>query len=220
MADFTLSPSLLAANFADLKSTLDLLKQENITALHLDVMDGNFVPAISFGVPVIQGIRAATDMFLDAHLMVENPLKQVPQFIKAGVDGITIHIEAGTESEIINCLKLIKQANIKAGLSLKPATPVSELEKYASQTDLVLLMSVEPGAGGQSFIPESLARAKEIKKLLPHTELQIDGGINLGTLAKAQNAGATNFVAGTAILKGNISKNIQDFRDILQQGKC
>ncbi len=215
MAKYVISPSLLAANFADLKPTLDLLQEQKITHLHLDVMDGHFVPAISFGLPIIKSIKASYDFYLDAHLMVSNPLKQIPQFIKANVNGITIHVEAGKTSDIKEALQQIKAANIKAGLSLKPATDVKELLTFKDDVDLVLLMSVEPGAGGQSFMPESLQRAKEIKNLLPHVELQIDGGINKDALKEAQNSGATNFVAGTALLKGDIKKNINAFKTIL-----
>lgn len=218
MAKYVISPSLLAANFADLKQTLNLLKEQKITHLHLDVMDGHFVPAISFGLPVIQSIKESYDFYLDAHLMVSNPLKQIPQFIKANVDGITIHVEAGKTSDIKEALQQIKAAKIKAGLSLKPSTAVKELLPFKEDINLVLLMSVEPGAGGQSFMPESLERAKEIKALLPDVELQIDGGINKDTLKQVQNSGATNFVAGTALLNGDIKKNLDTFKTILEMG--
>ncbi len=217
--NYTISPSLLAANFADLKEQLTALKQAGIKHLHIDVMDGHFVPAISFGTPFVKNLKTQYDFFLDVHLMVSEPLKQIPQFIDAGADGLTLHVEAGSQEEILKALNLIKHSDLKAGISLKPATDIEALIPFKEQIDLILLMSVEPGAGGQKFMPDALTRAQKIRQLFPEVELQIDGGINNDTLKEAALSGATNFVAGTALLKGDIQKNIQRFKQILAEVK-
>lgn len=201
-----ISPSILSADFADLKN--DIKKVEPyVKWLHIDVMDGHFVPNISIGVPVVKSIRKTTNLFLDTHLMIENPQKYIEAFYLAGSDLITFHYEASLDNTG-NVLKQIKDKGIKAGLSIKPKTKVSEIKKYINDFDLILVMTVEPGFGGQEFIADCADKIREIKNISKNKDLiiQVDGGINDKTAKICSELGANSLVAGSYIYK---SKDIK-----------
>lgn len=198
-----ISPSILSADFANLER--DIKKVEKFVPwLHIDVMDGLFVPNISIGIPVVKSIRKVTNLFLDTHLMIENPIRYVDNFIEAGSDLITFHYEASRENTI-KTIEKIKEKNKKAGISIKPKTSVNEIKNYINQVDLVLIMSVEPGFGGQKFIEETLNKVDEIKKYStnPNLIIQFDGGINDKTAKQCITKGANSLVAGNYIYKAD-----------------
>jgi ribulose-phosphate 3-epimerase len=207
-----LSPSLLAANFSCLGKELKTVEEAGAQWIHLDVMDFHFVPNLTFGACVIQKLRPLTKMVFDAHLMVENPEKYVEPFRKAGADYLTFHLEAANEPQ--SMIDDIKRAGMKCGVSVKPKTDVKELTSYLDQLDLILIMSVEPGFGGQSFMAEMLKKAawlKEQKERYGYTYLiQIDGGINHETAQKAIASGVDVLVAGTAVFGAeNVEKEVK-----------
>ena len=213
-------PSLLAADFFDLSSQLKLLKEANISMLHLDVMDGVFVPSISFGMPVISSLKRFCDMFFDVHMMVENPERYIGDFFKSGADGITVHYEACKHLD--RCINSIKELGIRSGVSINPATPVSLLFNIITEADMVLIMSVNPGFGGQKFIPYSLEKIKELAKMRdernPELIIQVDGGVAAHNIAALSKAGADEFVAGSSVFKGDILNNIKTLEDELSKG--
>ncbi len=195
-----IAPSLLSADFARLEADVLAIEKAGAEVLHLDVMDGHFVPNISFGVPVIASLRKRTTMFFDAHLMIAEPKKFAEAFVKAGCDSITFHIETTDEPKAV--VDHIRGLGAKVGVSLNPTTPVSAVENILESVDLVLIMSVWPGFGGQKFIGEVLPKVQEVRKrLAPHQRLQMDGGIDRNTIAAAAQAGADIFVAGTAVFR-------------------
>ena len=197
-----ISPSLLAADFKMLGAEVDKITKAGAEMLHLDVMDGHFVPNMSFGPDVIKAIRPVSDIFFDVHLMIEKPERFVDKFIAAGADGVTIHYES-TENPA-EVLKSIKAAGKKAGLSISPDTPAEAIEELLPLADMILVMTVYPGFGGQKLIPAQLEKAAKIRKMLNDrgltaTDLQADGGIGLGNLADVLAAGINVVVAGTAV---------------------
>ena len=212
-----IAPSLLAADFFDLSSQMKLLKEGNIEVLHLDVMDGMFVPSISFGMPVISSLRKSVDFFFDVHMMVENPERYIEDFYNSGADGITIHFEAC--NHIDRCISQIKSLGLRSGISINPATPVSLLENIVSEVDMVLIMSVNPGFGGQKFIPYSLDKIKELSKMREKKNqkllIQVDGGVGVDNIKALSDAGVDEFVAGSSVFKGDILKNIKALNDAL-----
>lgn len=212
-----IAPSLLAADFFDLSSQMKLLKEGNIEVLHLDVMDGMFVPSISFGMPVISSLRKSVDFFFDVHMMVENPERYVEDFYNSGADGITIHFEAC--KHIDRTISQIKSLGLRSGISINPATPVSLLENIVSEVDMVLIMSVNPGFGGQKFIPYSLDKIRELSKMRekknPKLLIQVDGGVGEDNIKALSDAGVDEFVAGSSVFKGDILKNIKALNDAL-----
>ena len=212
-----IAPSLLAADFFDLSSQMKLLKEGNIEVLHLDVMDGMFVPSISFGMPVISSLRKSVDFFFDVHMMVENPERYIEDFYNSGADGITIHFEAC--KHIDRCISQIKSLGLRSGISINPATPVSFLENIISEVDMVLIMSVNPGFGGQKFIPYSLDKIRELSKMRekknPKLLIQVDGGVGVDNIKALSDAGVDEFVAGSSVFKGDILKNIKSLNDAL-----
>jgi ribulose-phosphate 3-epimerase len=212
-----IAPSLLAADFFDLSSQMKLLKEGNIKVLHLDVMDGMFVPSISFGMPVISSLRKSVDFFFDVHMMVENPERYIEDFYNSGADGITIHFEAC--KHIDRCISQIKSLGLRSGISINPATPVSFLENIVSEVDMVLIMSVNPGFGGQKFIPYSLDKIRELSKMRekknPKLLIQVDGGVGIDNIKALSDAGVDEFVAGSSVFKGDILKNIKALNDAL-----
>ena len=167
--------------------------------LHIDVMDGHFVPNISFAMPVIKSIRKYTDMFFDVHLMITPPEKYIDDFINAGADGVTFHIEATEKTD--KCIELIRNRGKRVGISINPNTPVSAIEKYLDKVDMVLVMSVEPGYGGQKFISECLSKITAVRKRMPRLDVMVDGGVNAETAVLAARAGANQFVAGSYLFK-------------------
>jgi ribulose-phosphate 3-epimerase len=193
-----MAPSVLSADFGRLAEQVAAIEAGGAEMLHLDVMDGHFVPNISFGVPVIKSLRKYTKCFLDAHLMISEPKRYAEAFVNAGCDHITFHIEVTNEPQAV--IEHIRGLGVSVGVSINPSTAVSVIDSILGDVDLVLVMSVWPGFGGQSFIPDVLDKVKELHtRLGPHQRLQIDGGIDDKTIGSAARAGADTFVAGTAI---------------------
>ena len=205
-----ISPSILSADFADLKT--DIKKVEPyVDWLHIDVMDGHFVPNISIGVPVVKSIRKVTNLFLDTHLMIENPIKYIDAFAEAGSDLITFHYEAAKE-DTIKTIEKIKANNKKVGISIKPKTPAQDIKEYINMVDLVLIMTVEPGFGGQKFIGECIEKVSLIKEYSknPNLIIQVDGGVNDITSKTCIKAGVNSLVAGSYVYKAeNIKTAIE-----------
>lgn len=193
-----ISPSMLSADFARLKEELDRVKQGGADWLHIDVMDGHFVPNISFGMPVIRCIRPVSDLFFDVHIMISQPQKYITDLKKSGADLVTFHVEA--EGDPAETIRMIHAEGMKAGISVKPGTPVEVLAPYLDEVELVLVMTVEPGFGGQSFMEDMMPKLTWLREhCRPGTVLQVDGGINRKTIAAAATAGANCFVAGSAV---------------------
>ena len=204
-----ISPSILSADFANLERDINLVKDAGAKWLHIDVMDGHFVPNITIGAPVVKSLRKVTDLFLDVHLMIDNPQKFIKPFAEAGSDLITFHYEAvNNPSELIS---LIQNFGIKAGISIKPNTPPEKIFPYLSSVDLVLVMTVEPGFGGQSFIQDCASKIPVIKENSPENLIiQVDGGINNVTSKICTSLGANSLVAGSYIFNSdNINQAIQ-----------
>lgn len=192
-----IAPSLLASDFSNVQATLKQLSLQGATWLHLDVMDGVFVETITFGPQFIKQLRPHTDMFLDTHLMIKNPEKHIQAFAEAGSDLITFHIEATDNPK--QCIDLIHQYGKQAGISIKPNTSVEAIQPYLNEVDLVLVMSVEPGKGGQAFLPSAIEKLQALQGGSYH--LQVDGGINQETAAACIKAGATNLVVGSYLFQ-------------------
>jgi ribulose-phosphate 3-epimerase len=208
-----IAPSLFGADLGNLESQIKAVEECNVEMLHIDVMDGNFVPNIAFGPDQIKMLRGKTKLPFDVHLMVQEPDRLIPRFADAGADIIMVHQEATTH--LHRSLKLIKSFGIKAGVVLTPATPVDTLKYVLDETDMILLMTVNPGYGGQSFIPNSIGKIKDIAEMVKgyDIDIQVDGGINLETAPKVVEAGANVLVAGSFTFKGDIAKNISDLRN-------
>jgi ribulose-phosphate 3-epimerase len=194
----TVLPSLLASDFSDLREEIHRVEAAGVTALHLDVMDGHFVPNISIGIPIVESVRRVTDLPLDVHLMIERPERYLEQFRKAGADAMTIHIEAVPDPRPL--LDKIREMGALAGLSLNPPTPLSAIESSLPYCDLILVMSVMPGFGGQKFDPSALDKLRTLRDRHDvDALLEVDGGINSETIGKCAEAGAELFVAGVAV---------------------
>lgn len=208
MPKIIVSPSILSADFANLER--DIKKVESADWLHIDVMDGHFVPNITIGVPVVKSIRKVTDMPLDVHLMIENPKKYIKAFAQAGADIITFHYETVERHDVIDIAKYIKSFGVKAGLSIKPDTNPEEILEYLGYFDLILVMTVEPGFGGQKFISACAQKIPLIKRFAPeNVVIQVDGGINQETARVCTELGANSLVAGNYIFNSdNIEKAI------------
>ena len=192
-----IAPSILSSDFARLKEEIESIK--NCDMVHIDVMDGHFVPNLTFGAPVVKCIRKYTELFFDCHLMISNPLKYAKDFAAAGADLITFHYESDNDPKEV--IDEIKRLGCKVGISVKPKTPVEEIYPYLDDVDLVLIMSVEPGFGGQSFMSEVLDKVVKLKKLNKKFVIEIDGGIDDKTIIQAKEAGVDICVAGSYIFK-------------------
>ena len=210
-----IAPSILSADFSNLGEDVKKLHNSGADFIHIDVMDGRFVPNISFGMPIIKAIRNKTDKVFDVHLMIEEPSKYIDDFIAAGADLITIHYES--EKHIDRAIQYIKSKGIKVGVAINPGTPTYVLKDIISELDMVLIMSVNPGFGGQKFINYSIEKIKEVKAMSEKTNkdllIQVDGGIDPSNVSKVIEAGANVIVAGSAVFKnGEIEKNISLLR--------
>ena len=214
-----LAPSILAADFKELGKEIQTIEENGAQYLHFDVMDGMFVPSISFGVPVLESIRPATKLVCDAHLMVTEPIRYVEAFAKAGADLITVHLEA---CEDINAtIEKIRACGCKGGVSICPDTPVISVKDLLKKVDMILIMSVHPGFGGQAFIPESLDKIRELKAMIDaeglRVDIQVDGGIYTHNVEEVIEAGANVIVAGSAIFKGDTANNTKEMLEILKR---
>jgi ribulose-phosphate 3-epimerase len=193
-----IAPSILSADFANLAAEISEVTAQGIAVVHLDVMDGHFVPNITLGPPVVKWIRQCTDAVLDTHLMITDPRKYAPAFIEAGADHITFHIE--TVDDPADFIKELRSQGVTAGVTLNPETPVSTIEKVAPLCDMVLVMTVHPGFGGQSFIDEAAKKCQRVREIVgPDVRIEVDGGIDASTVAIARDYGADTFVAGNAV---------------------
>ena len=219
MNKYVISSSILSADFTRLGEQIAEVEVAGVDWLHVDVMDGHFVPNITMGPFIVEWCRKASKLPLDVHLMIEKPERYLEAFAKAGASGLTVHVE--TCPDMHNTLKQIKSLGVKAGVVLNPATPVSEVEPYLAEADLVLVMSVNPGYSGQKFMPEAIAKVAHIRKRLDalgsSAWLEVDGGIDTLTLPKMKEAGATAFVAATAIFKNSegIEEGVKALRSFL-----
>ena len=200
-----IAPSILAADFANLERDIKLIHDSKAEWVHFDVMDGLFVPNISFGFPILQAVRRHTNKFIDVHLMIVQPEKYIKEFAKQGADGISVHYEGNLH--IHSLLQQIREEGVKAGLVLNPHTPISLIKDVLHLVDTLLIMSVNPGFGGQKFIPETVKRVEEAKKLCdelnPNTIIQVDGGVNVENAPLLKAAGARSLVAGSAVFKSS-----------------
>lgn len=214
-----LSPSILSADFTVLGEQIHQTEEAGAAYLHYDVMDGIFVPSISFGMPVLKSIKKATNQFMDVHLMITEPIRYIDEFVASGADLITIHYEAC--KDVRATIQKIKEAGVKVGISICPETPAEVLDAYLPDVDMVLIMTVHPGFGGQKLIPEALDKVKEVRMKLDNlglkTDIQVDGGIYTANVREALNAGANIIVAGSAVFKGNPSENIKEFLEIFKE---
>ena len=215
---YVLSPSILSADFKMLGEEMRKTEKNGAGYIHFDVMDGLFVPSISFGIPVLASIHNATEQVMVVHLMIQEPIRYIEEFHKAGADIVTIHLEAC--EDVKATLDKIHACDMKAGLSICPETEAEAIEPYLADVDMILVMSVHPGFGGQKFIPESLDKIRKVRGILEQQELsvdiQVDGGVHLGNVREVLDAGANVIVAGSAVFKGDAGQNTKEFMEILK----
>lgn len=220
MMQIKLAPSILSADFANLARDVKIAVDAGAEYVHVDVMDGHFVPNITIGAPVVKSLRKATDATLDVHLMISDPDKYLDDFIAAGSDIITVHYESNGDTA--GQLKKIRAAGVRASVVIKPKTPVSDILPLLPLCDMVLIMTVEPGFGGQGFIPECMDKIRELRKAISEggytCELEIDGGAKLTNTADIVAAGADVIVAGSAVFGGDIADNVKQFHEVFQKG--
>lgn len=212
-----IAPSLLATDFARVGEQLKEIESVGVKYLHLDVMDGIFVPSISFGMPVIESLRKNTDMIFDVHMMVIDPERYIEVIKKSGADIITIHVEAC--KDVVGTLKAIRELGARPAISINPKTPVAELVPFLPYVDMVLIMSVEPGFGGQSFIENSYAKLREIAEIRRENNMdfliEVDGGVNASNIKAVAECGADILVAGSAVFKNNAGENAKTLMELI-----
>ena len=200
-----LSPSILSCDYMNMQRDFEACKEYGCKWLHVDIMDGHFVPNLSFGYSLVKAMRPITDLVLDVHLMIDTPIKYAEEFCKAGADYLTIHVEADTPENIRKTLELIRSLGVKPGIVVKPKTPASAVAEYLPMVDLVLVMTVEPGFGGQKFMADMMPKVKELRTMLdevnPSCHLEVDGGVDLNTCVTCKENGADVLVAGSAYFK-------------------
>ncbi|HIT63085.1 MAG TPA: ribulose-phosphate 3-epimerase [Candidatus Ventrimonas merdavium] len=217
--EYILAPSILAADFGNLRSEVETVSRAGAGYIHIDVMDGMFVPSISFGMPVIQSIRSCTDKVFDVHMMVEEPGRYAEAMKAAGADLLCVHQEACRHLD--RTIQQIKSLGMKAGVALNPATPAESVEWILGEVDMVLLMSVNPGFGGQKFIPYVLEKVKRLRAMIDErglsTDIQVDGGVGLDNAESLLKAGANILVAGSAVYKGDAAANVEAFLKLFAQ---
>ena len=197
-----LAPSILSCDYMNMQRDFTECKENGVKWLHVDIMDGHFVPNLSFGYSLVKSMRPVTDLVLDVHLMIDTPIKYAENFCKAGADYLTIHVEADTRENIRKTLELIRSLDVKPGIVVKPNTPAEEIEEFLPMVDMVLVMTVEPGFGGQKFMAHMMPKVKQLREMLdkvnPACHLEVDGGVDLNTVVTCKENGADVFVAGSA----------------------
>ena len=197
-----LAPSILSCDYMNMQRDFTECKENGVKWLHVDIMDGHFVPNLSFGYSLVKSMRPITDLVLDVHLMIDTPIKYAENFCKAGSDYLTIHVEADTPENIRKTLELIRSLGVKPGIVVKPKTPAEAIEEYLPMVDMVLVMTVEPGFGGQKFMADMMPKVKKLREMLdkvnPECHLEVDGGVDLNTVNECKANGANVFVAGSA----------------------
>ena len=215
---YTLAPSMLSADFSKLGEEFRILEETGVRWIHVDVMDGMFVPNISFGPPVIRSIRKATPLFFDVHLMIEEPIRYVDVFRKAGADMITVHYEAC--SDLPATLRAVKESGAKCGLTIKPGTDAEAVRPYLPDVDMILVMSVEPGFGGQSYIPASTDKIRAIRAMIDESgreiDLEVDGGIGKDNVEMVMDAGVNVVVAGSAVFGPDIAERARVMQSLVE----